>query len=226
MALPASSTSRVVVGAAIVADGRVLSARRSTPPALAGGWELPGGKLEPGETLAVACEREVSEELGCRVEALGELGTPQGLSDGYTLRVMLAELVSGEPLPSEHDALRWLAPDELDDVAWLEADRPFLPELRNLLSRPVHAGFHDREDGQAALTALDDPRARLVRDRFAGEDDDEDVGWLLEAPPSARAALAELAVRHCGWLVAEAPPGLRVEPQPLPDGPKRIKRAH
>jgi 8-oxo-dGTP diphosphatase len=49
------------------------------------------------------------------------------------LRVLLAELVDGEPVPHEHDAVRWLQPDELDDVAWLPADRAFLPELRKVL---------------------------------------------------------------------------------------------
>jgi len=49
------------------------------------------------------------------------------------LRVALARLVAGEPLPSEHDVVRWLGPDQLDDVDWLAADRPFLSELRRTL---------------------------------------------------------------------------------------------
>ena len=49
--------------------------------------------------------------------------------EGLVLRVALARLVAGEPLPSEHDVVRWLGPDQLDDVDWLPADRPFLPEL-------------------------------------------------------------------------------------------------
>jgi 8-oxo-dGTP diphosphatase len=49
------------------------------------------------------------------------------------LRVAHAELVSGEPIPREHDAVRWLADDELDVVPWLPADLPFVAELRELL---------------------------------------------------------------------------------------------
>ena len=56
-----------VVGAAIVRDGRVLAARRTAPPEAAGRWELPGGKVESGETPDAALVREVAEELGCTV---------------------------------------------------------------------------------------------------------------------------------------------------------------
>ena len=54
----------------------------------------------------------------------------QPIRPGLTLRVAVAELVGGEPVPHEHDAVRWLAADELHEVAWLEPDRPFLAALR------------------------------------------------------------------------------------------------
>ena len=119
-----------VVGAAIVYDGRVLAARR-TPPRT--GWELPGGKVEPGETAEAAVVREMAEELACTVEVTGWLLGESAVRDGLVLRVALARLVAGEPLPSEHDVVRWLGPDQLDDVDWLAADRPFLPALREAL---------------------------------------------------------------------------------------------
>ena len=221
---PPPSVDRVVVGAAIVSHGRLLAARRTAPARLAGGWELPGGKLEPGETLAAACAREVREELGCGVRVLEEVGAPQSLSKGYTLRVFRAELVEGEPIPMEHDAVRWLAPDELDDVPWLAADQPYLPAIRAWLLQPVHASFADRGDAQAALVELGEPAARLVRDRFAGEDDDEDVAWLVEAPPAARSRLGELAHRHAGELLTIEQSGPSGAPAPLPHAPKRTKR--
>ena len=59
----------VVVGAALLDDGRLLAARRSAPPELAGRWELPGGKVEPGETPEKALVRELHEELNVRATA-------------------------------------------------------------------------------------------------------------------------------------------------------------
>ncbi len=126
-------TDVLVMGAAIVHHGRVLVARRTHPPAAAGGWEFPGGKVEPGETPEAAVVREVREELGCGVAVTGMLAGESPIRARYVLRVALAELTSGEPVPHEHDAVRWLGPEELDDVAWLEADLPFLPELRKIL---------------------------------------------------------------------------------------------
>jgi 8-oxo-dGTP diphosphatase len=71
---------RVVVGAAILRHGRVLAARRTAPAELACGWELPGGKVEPGETAEEAVVREIREELGCEVSVSGWLdGAPARL---------------------------------------------------------------------------------------------------------------------------------------------------
>lgn len=125
----------VVMGAAIVREGRVLAARRTRPSATAGGWEFPGGKVEPGEDPGAAIVREVAEELGCAVEVTGHLAGEAEIRDGYVLRVALAALTSGEPVPQEdeHDAVRWLGPEDLDRVPWLPADRPFLDELREVL---------------------------------------------------------------------------------------------
>lgn len=127
----------LVMGAAIVHGGRVLAARRTSPPELAGGWELPGGKVEEGEDPVAAVVREVAEELGCTIEVTGMLAGEAPIRDGLTLRVAVASLVEGEPVPVEaqHDAVRWLGPDELDEVAWLGPDVPFLDEVRGLLKK-------------------------------------------------------------------------------------------
>jgi 8-oxo-dGTP diphosphatase len=119
----------VVVGAAIVRDGRVLAARRTTPAEAAGRWEFPGGKVEPGETPDEALVREVVEELGCTVDVVRWLPERVAIGTRHVLTVAVARLVSGEPVPSEHDRVRWLAAAELGDVDWLEPDRPFLPHL-------------------------------------------------------------------------------------------------
>ena len=129
------STAEVaVVGAAIVRGDRVLTARRTAPPEAAGRWEFPGGKVEPGETPDAALVREVREELGCRVEVTGWLPGAVPIGDRHVLTVALAVLTEGDPDPHEHDEIRWLTAAELDDVDWLEPDRPFLPHLRAALS--------------------------------------------------------------------------------------------
>ena len=122
-----------VVGAAIIRDARLLAARRTRPAAAAGRWELPGGKVEPGESAGAAVVREVAEELGCRIEVDGWLEGSSPIGAGLVLTVARARLVAGEPLPHEHDAVRWLTSAELDDVDWLDSDRPFLAELRGML---------------------------------------------------------------------------------------------
>ena len=124
----------LVMGAAIIDGGRVLAARRTTPEHARGLWEFPGGKVEPGEDPEEAIVREIREELDCEVAVVGHLDGEQPIKDGYTLRVAVAALRSGEPVPHEHDAVRWLAADELDLVTWLEPDVPFLEELRRRLS--------------------------------------------------------------------------------------------
>lgn len=123
-----------VVGAAILDGGRVLAARRTTPAEAAGRWEFPGGKVEPGETPDEALVREVAEELGCTIVVDGWLGGEVAIGARYVLAVALARLTDGVPQPHEHDRVRWLAADELDDVDWLQPDRPFLSELRERMS--------------------------------------------------------------------------------------------
>ncbi|GAA4730271.1 (deoxy)nucleoside triphosphate pyrophosphohydrolase [Nocardioides endophyticus] len=123
-----------VVGAAIVRGGRVLTARRTTPPEAAGRWEFPGGKVEPGESPQAALVREIREELGCAVEVTGWLPGEVPIGERHVLTVALAVLTEdGDPDAREHDEIRWLTVAELDDVDWLEPDRPFLPHLRAVL---------------------------------------------------------------------------------------------
>lgn len=124
---------RVVVGAVIVRGGRVLGARRSAPTEEAGWWEFPGGKVEAGESDAVALTRECSEELGVSV-TVGELVGAAPIAPGVELRLYRATLMSGEPRPlQDHDELRWLRAAELAPIAWLPGDRPILGAIAALL---------------------------------------------------------------------------------------------
>jgi 8-oxo-dGTP diphosphatase len=127
---------RAVVGAAIVDDlaapTRLLGARRTEPSALAGGWEFPGGKVDPGESPPAALHRELREELGVSVLLGEQLPGPLvdgrwPLGDAYAMTVWWAVVVEGEPTPLEdHDVLRWLTADDLYSVPWLPADLPIL----------------------------------------------------------------------------------------------------
>ncbi|MEU3978627.1 (deoxy)nucleoside triphosphate pyrophosphohydrolase [Streptomyces sp. NPDC026672] len=122
----------VVVGAALLDDGRLLAARRSAPPELAGRWELPGGKVEPGETPEAALERELREELGVEAEITERVPGEWPLRAPYVLRVFTARLRPGSAAPAplqDHDALRLLAPDEVWSVDWLDQDMPAVREV-------------------------------------------------------------------------------------------------
>ena len=131
-----TSSPRVIVAAVIVVDGRVLACERSAPPEVAGRWEFPGGKVEPGETDEEALIRECVEELGVRVEVGARVGPDVPLAHGRAvLRVFSVELIGGDiPRALEHTAMRWLGPDELTSVRWLPADKPIVAELPLLLS--------------------------------------------------------------------------------------------
>jgi 8-oxo-dGTP diphosphatase len=125
--------NQVVVAGAIVVDSKLLIAQRVRPAELAGRWELPGGKVAAGETGPEALARELAEELGVDVVVGPQLGDVE-LSETMTLRAYAASLVSGEPQPHDHAALRWVSANELHDVDWVPADRAFLPTLMQLLS--------------------------------------------------------------------------------------------
>ena len=124
----------VVVAAAIVDPGppaRVLAAQRAYPAALAGRWELPGGKVDAGETDVDALVRECREELGVTVDVGDRVGADLPAVDpSMALRVWWVRIASGDPRPHEHSDLRWLAAGELDDVDWLPADEPLVDLLR------------------------------------------------------------------------------------------------
>lgn len=230
----------VVVGVAILRHGRVLAARRSGPEH-AGGWELPGGKVEPWETPETAAVREIDEELGCAVEVTGWLDGSEPIDGGpgadreLVLRICTARLVGGEPVPAGeggHDMIRWLAAEQLDEVAWLPSDRPFLDGVRAALAddaedrplegSPARALFADEETagevaGELRAGGFD---VRLERAPFAGDDDDEDHAWAVttDAP---EAMLDLLAEEHDGWVDHPEDPARRPAPIRLPTAPRR-----
>lgn len=129
---------RIVVGAAVVHGGRLLVAQRAEPPDMRGRWELPGGSVEDGESETDALLRELREELAYAVvveERLGPDVPVTGRSgESLVLRFYRCRPANGgEPVALEHLALRWVAADDLDGVAWLPADEVLLPALRAAL---------------------------------------------------------------------------------------------
>jgi 8-oxo-dGTP diphosphatase len=123
----------VVAAAVIDAAGRVLIAQRPEGTHLAGGWEFPGGKLEPGEDRLKGLARELREELGISI-----IGTPRPLirvRHAYPSREILIDMwvvkrYHGEPQGLEEQALRWCTHDELATVELLPADQPIVAALR------------------------------------------------------------------------------------------------
>ena len=126
----------IAVVAAVILDDlvvptRLLSAQRTEPPELAGGWEIPGGKVDPGESPRAALHREIREELGVRIR-IGESvpGPFEGggpLGERYAMRVWLAQVTHGIPQPLEdHADVRWLGPRQVWSLDWLPANRPVI----------------------------------------------------------------------------------------------------
>jgi 8-oxo-dGTP diphosphatase len=130
----------VVVGAVIHDGDTVLAAQRDRPPATAGRWEFPGGKVEPGEDERSALARECREELAADVLVDDRVGPDLVLANGWVLRLYLARLApSARPVAGEHRAIRWVPADRLGDLDWLDADRVVLPGLAEAVDAAVDA---------------------------------------------------------------------------------------
>ena len=122
----------VVCGLIEDGKGRLLACRRAAGQALAGRWEFPGGKLEPGEDAAGALVRELREELGIEVETGAALGVVEHDYGDFAIRLipLRCRITRGEPHPHEHDAIRWVGPEEAGGLEWAAADRPIVEEWR------------------------------------------------------------------------------------------------
>ncbi len=163
---------RVVVAAAVERRGRLLAARRTRPEALAGRWELPGGKVEPGEDPAAALVRELREELAVDVEVVGRVPGPLDgdwpLDDTSVLRVLRARIERGDPDPVlAHDEIRWLGPRETGDVDWLDADVAPAAAAASRLDTWVDfpSGAIEGSGVVTLVAPLGDDRAAVVVDR-------------------------------------------------------------
>ena len=151
--------SRLVVAAAVLDSltrpTKMLCAARSYPAEHAGRYELPGGKVEPGERPVRALERELREEISLSVRLGAEIAPPAGLAvaapvsaadfpfpgddapawpalHGYRMRVWLAEPADpahGPRRGTSHEQLRWAGLGEVGALPWLDADLPVLASI-------------------------------------------------------------------------------------------------
>jgi mutator protein MutT len=123
-----------VVAAIISRNGKTLLTRRKPDAHLPNVWEFPGGKVEPGESLAAALQRELHEELGIFVEVLDEcyVVTHHYPTRSVELHFFNCTIVEGEPQPRDVAEFRWVKKSDLLDYEFPEADL----ELVERLARP------------------------------------------------------------------------------------------
>ncbi len=137
---PPLGDRRLVLVAAVAlidADGRVLIAQRPEGKTLAGLWEFPGGKLEPGERPEAALIRELHEELGItvKVACLAPLTFASHAYDDFHLLMPLyiCRRWEGLAISKEGQNLKWVRPNKLRDYPMPAADIPLIPHLTGLL---------------------------------------------------------------------------------------------
>ena len=141
---PAGTNMVLVSAVALIdRDGRLLLAQRPEGKPMAGLWEFPGGKIEPGETPETALIRELDEELGINTAAscLAPLSFASHRYDASESRAAFHLLMmlyvcrrwEGRPQPIEGGALKWVRPQQLREYPMPEADIPLIAALQDLL---------------------------------------------------------------------------------------------
>ncbi|MFT5679123.1 MAG: 8-oxo-dGTP diphosphatase [Myxococcota bacterium] len=131
---------RVVAGA-IIKDGLLLAALRGPGMSQAGLWELPGGKVEPGEDDRSALARELHEELGITVAVGDFIASHDHAYPGKTVRLVAyaCRIIDGALAVTEHAEIRWVSAGAIDGLTWAPADLPLLIATRPLLTAPPMA---------------------------------------------------------------------------------------
>lgn len=182
---------QVVAGVLVDATGRVLVAQRPAGKQLAGCWEFPGGKVEDGETRAVALRRELSEELGIDADTIDPhplISVPRRHDAVHlVLHVHRVRHWRGQPDNLEHAALAWRDPSAIDLAALAPADRPVVHALR----LPAVYAITPDADAARIRALLDGVMARgdtMVQLRLPS--------WSTDAVRTLAAAYAEEARRR------------------------------
>ena len=215
---------RVDVVAAVITDpgGRVLLARRTEGRDLAGMWEFPGGKREPGESPEHALARELHEELGiqARIDAPLIAVAQQYPHKRLRLDVRHVRHWRGTPRGHEGQALAWVPADKLVNYAMPPADRPVVAALRQpdryLVTPSPSAGEGD-EGWIAALQRALDAGIRRVQVRLHGLDAARHRALVIEASHRCRARGAHVLVNADIALAQELGIGLHLRAAQLND---------
>ena len=120
-----------VVAAMILHEGKVLATQRGYGD-MAGGWEFPGGKIEPGETPEEALVREIQEELEVVIGVDDLLMVVDYDYEAFHLHMycFFAHIEKGEPHLLEHSAAKWLNDKTIDSVDWLPADTQVIEAIK------------------------------------------------------------------------------------------------
>ncbi|WP_391559269.1 (deoxy)nucleoside triphosphate pyrophosphohydrolase [Robertmurraya sp.] len=120
-----------VVGAVIIENEKILCAQRGPTKALPYKWEFPGGKIEKDESPQEALQREIKEEMHCKVEIGEQIDyTVYEYDFGIVhLTTFYCKLMEGKPSLTEHASIKWLSPNELSSLDWAPADIPTIEKL-------------------------------------------------------------------------------------------------
>lgn len=126
-----------VVAAIIEKEGYILCTQRNRHAQQALKWEFPGGKVEPNETPQNALIREIKEELKCDIIIGAFVGTSTYTYEFGTIELTayLCSLGNSKVELTEHEALRWLLPTQLDTLDWAAADKPLIKLIQNILNK-------------------------------------------------------------------------------------------
>ena len=115
-----------VVAAVFCRGSKVLACRKAPGTSLAGYWEFPGGKIEPGESAEQALAREIAEELSLRTRVGEKITTTTHEYDFATIELTTyyCEILDGTPQLLDHDETRWVRKEEALSLQWAPADIP------------------------------------------------------------------------------------------------------